>query len=81
MRVAIDDVGRMVIPKALRREMGVEGATELELTAADGKIELAVADTAARVEVRDGFPVIVTDEPIAPLSAEEARAAVERARR
>jgi AbrB family looped-hinge helix DNA binding protein len=81
MRVAIDGVGRLVIPKTLRDELGVRGATELELTAADGRLELTVADVPARVEDRDGFPAIVTDEPMAPMSIAETAEAVERVRR
>ncbi len=54
MRVAIDGVGRLVIPKTLREELGVRVAAELELTATDGRLELTVADVPARVEERDG---------------------------
>lgn len=81
MRVAIDSVGRLVIPKTLREELGVHGPAELELTASDGRLELTVADVPARVEERDGFPVIVTDQPMGKLTVAEARAAVERVRR
>jgi AbrB family looped-hinge helix DNA binding protein len=81
MRVAIDGVGRLVIPKALREELGVHGATDLELTAADGRLELTVADVPAHIEERDGFPVIVTDRPMEPMSVAEARTAVDRIRR
>jgi bifunctional DNA-binding transcriptional regulator/antitoxin component of YhaV-PrlF toxin-antitoxin module len=81
MRVAIDGVGRLVIPKTLRDELGVDGPTHLELTASDGRLELTVADVAAHVEERDGFPVIVTDQPMEPMSATETRTAVERVRR
>jgi AbrB family looped-hinge helix DNA binding protein len=81
MRVAIDGVGRIVIPKSVREELGVRGPTDLELTATDGRLELTVADVPARVEERDGLPVIVTDRPMAPMSVMEARAAVEHVRR
>jgi bifunctional DNA-binding transcriptional regulator/antitoxin component of YhaV-PrlF toxin-antitoxin module len=81
MRVAIDGVGRLVIPKSLREELGVDGPADLELTVADGRLELTVSDVPARVQERGGLPVIVTDEPIQPLSVDEARAAVERVRR
>lgn len=81
MRVAIDSVGRLVIPKSLREQLGVRGATDLELTAADGRLELTVADVPARVEERDGFAVIVADQPIESMSVEQTRDAIERARR
>jgi bifunctional DNA-binding transcriptional regulator/antitoxin component of YhaV-PrlF toxin-antitoxin module len=81
MRVAIDGVGRLVVPKALRDELGVHGPTDLELTATDGRLELTVADVPAYVEERDGFPVIVTENRMSPMSVEETRAAVERVRR
>jgi AbrB family looped-hinge helix DNA binding protein len=81
MLVAIDAVGRIVIPKSLRQELGISGPTELEVQAADGRLELAVPDVPARVEVRDGLPVIVTDRPMEPLTIDEARAAIDRSRR
>jgi AbrB family looped-hinge helix DNA binding protein len=81
MKVAIDAVGRLVIPKTLRSELGISGPTELEVVARDGVIELAVADVPARVEDRPGGPVIVTDTPMSPLSVEDVRAAIERVRR
>ena len=76
MRVAIDAVGSIVIPKSLREELGVNGPTNLELTATDGRLEIAVADVPAHVEEQDGFPVIVTDQPVAPMNVAETRAAV-----
>ena len=53
----------------------------MELTAADGRLELTVADVPAHVEEQGGFSVIVTDRPMEPMSVAEARAAVERIRR
>jgi bifunctional DNA-binding transcriptional regulator/antitoxin component of YhaV-PrlF toxin-antitoxin module len=81
MKIAMDSVGRLVVPKALRAELGITGPTELEIVARDGVIELAVADVPARIEDRDGNPVIVTDGPIKPLTVEDARAAIDRVRR
>ncbi|HXB64976.1 MAG TPA: hypothetical protein VNV42_08910 [Solirubrobacteraceae bacterium] len=81
MRVAIDAVGRIVIPKSLRDELGLNGPANLELVGTDGRLELTVADVPAHVEERDGLPVIVTDEPMAPMSVVEARGAIERVRR
>jgi AbrB family looped-hinge helix DNA binding protein len=81
MRVAIDSVGRLVVPKALRDELGITAATELEIEARDGVIELAVADIAARVEERPGGVVIATDAPMRPLTIEDVRASIDRTRR
>lgn len=74
-------MGRLVIPKTLRDELGLQGPTDLELTAVDGRLEVTVADVSARVEDRGGFPVIATDEPMAPMSIAETAEAVERVRR
>jgi bifunctional DNA-binding transcriptional regulator/antitoxin component of YhaV-PrlF toxin-antitoxin module len=81
MKVAMDSVGRLVVPKALRAELGITGPTELEVVARDGVIELAVADASARIEDRNGNPVIVTDGPMKPLTVEDVRAAIDRVRR
>jgi AbrB family looped-hinge helix DNA binding protein len=81
MRVAIDGVGRIVIPKPMRDALGIDGPTELELTEADGKLELTVPYIKAHLEVRDGFTVIVPDEPVPPMTAEMVRDAIERSRR
>ena len=81
MRIAIDAAGRLVVPKALRDELGIRGPAELDGEARDGVIELTVADVAARVEERDGIPVIAVDEPVAPLTEDDVRAAIDRVRR
>jgi AbrB family looped-hinge helix DNA binding protein len=81
MKIAIDSVGRLVVPKALRAELGITGPTELEVIARDGVIELAVADVPARIGNRGGDPVIVTDRAMKPLTVEDVRAAIDRVRR
>jgi AbrB family looped-hinge helix DNA binding protein len=81
MRVAIDKVGRVVIPKPMRDALGIEGTTELELTAADGKLELTVPDSAAHVEVRDGLAVIVIEPEPPPLDQETVRSVLESVRK
>jgi AbrB family looped-hinge helix DNA binding protein len=81
MRVAIDGVGRIVIPKPMRDALGIDGPTELELTEVDGRLELEVPCIQAHVEVRDGWAVIVPDEPTPPVTTEMVREAIERSRR
>jgi AbrB family looped-hinge helix DNA binding protein len=81
MRVAIDGVGRIVIPKPMRDALGINGPTELELTEVDGRLELEVPYIKAHIEVRDGWAVIVPDEPVPTLTTEMTRDAIERSRR
>ena len=81
MRIAIDAVGRLVVPKALRDELGIRGPAELEVVARDGVIELSPADVPARVADRGGTPVIVAGDAIPPLTVDDVRAAVDRVRR
>jgi bifunctional DNA-binding transcriptional regulator/antitoxin component of YhaV-PrlF toxin-antitoxin module len=81
MRIAIDAVGRLVVPKALRAELGITGATKLDAIARDGTIELTVADIPARIQEHGGDLVIVSDEPVKPLTVEDVRAAIDRVRR
>jgi AbrB family looped-hinge helix DNA binding protein len=81
MRVAIDGVGRIVIPKPMREQLGITGPTELEVTAVNGALELTVPYIKAHLEDRDGFTVIVPDEPVPPMTTEMVNEAIERSRR
>ena len=79
MRTTIDAAGRLVVPKPLREELGFAPGTELELTAVDGRLEVAVP---SRVRIEEGPHgvrfVANTDEP---LTAGQVRAVMERGRR
>lgn len=70
-----------MIPKPMREALGIDGPTELELTETDGRLELTVPYIKAHLEVRDGFTVIVPDEPVPPMTTEMVRDAIERSRR
>ena len=57
MMVILDKFGRIVIPKAVRRRLGLEAGTELSLEADDGEIVLRpVVETPPLVE-KDGILV------------------------
>ena len=43
MRSTIDKAGRVVVPKAMRDELGLTGGTEIEIGLVDGKIEIEAA--------------------------------------
>jgi AbrB family looped-hinge helix DNA binding protein len=69
MRTTIDRAGRVVVPKALRQAIGLQPGSEIELSAADGHIELEPAPIEVRLERRGGLLVAVPTRPVAPLTA------------
>ena len=81
MKTTIDGAGRIVVPKAMREELGLYGGQEVELTAADGRIEIEVPPTPMRLEERDGILVAVPERPLPTLTAEMVRETLEKVRR
>jgi bifunctional DNA-binding transcriptional regulator/antitoxin component of YhaV-PrlF toxin-antitoxin module len=71
----------MVIPKALRDELGIHGPTEVDVEEYSGELRMSVPPIPAHVEMRDGLAVIVPEVPMKPMTAEDVRAALERVRR
>jgi AbrB family looped-hinge helix DNA binding protein len=83
MRATIDRAGRLVVPKALREQLGFAAGTELELAAVDGHLEVAVP---SRVGVEEGphgvrFVAIPAGDAPDRLTAEQVRDLIERGRR
>lgn len=66
MRVAMDSVGRIVVPKALREALDIKPGQLLEIRARDGRLEIEVAPTPLKLPT---------------LTADEVRATLERVRR
>jgi AbrB family looped-hinge helix DNA binding protein len=81
MRTTIDAAGRLVVPKPLRDELGLESGTELELEARDGALEVSVPAIPMRLERQGNRWMAVTDQPMPALTADEVRATLERVRR
>jgi AbrB family looped-hinge helix DNA binding protein len=79
MRATIDGAGRLVVPKALREQLGFAPGTDLELEAVDGRLEVTVPSR-VRVEETPRGPRFVADGP-ARLTTEEVRDLIERGRR
>lgn len=81
MHVTIDRAGRLVVPKALRDELGLKGDALLEIRLRDGRLEIEPAATPMRLVRRGRRLVAATDEPLPRLSADDIRAVVESQRR
>jgi len=80
MRTTIDGAGRIVVPKALREQLGFTSGTELDVEAIDGRLEIRLP---SRVRIEDGpyGPRLVAEGGEPPLTAEQVRELVERERR
>lgn len=78
MQVTIDAAGRIVVPKPLRQELGLEPESVLELEVVDGHLELsAMHQPPALIEGPNG-PVVA---PVGgALTAAEVRRALEATR-
>ncbi len=83
MRTTIDDAGRVVIPKALRHQLGLVGGTVIEIVERGGALEIRPADRAVTVDDTGDRPVLravgaVGEVP--PLSVGDVRTLVEQSR-
>jgi AbrB family looped-hinge helix DNA binding protein len=81
MRTTIDAAGRIVVPKRLREELGLQPGQELDLEVKDGRLQIEVAPIDIRLQQRGHGPVAVPQENIPTLTAEMVRQTLERTRR
>lgn len=81
MKVTLDTVGRLVVPKALRSALGLRPGQLLEIRAGDGRLEIEIAPTPMRLEKRGKGVVAVPQEDLPPLTAEQVRETLEQVRR
>ena len=81
MKTAIDSAGRIVVPKPLRDALGLRPGQVLEITAEDGRLEIAVAATPMALKRRGKGVVAVPAVELPPLTSEGVRDALERTRR
>lgn len=70
-----------MVPKPLREELGFKAGQALELSAADGRLEVEHPTTPIRLEKRDGQLVAVADREMPTLTAELVRETLEQIRR
>jgi len=79
MKTTIDRAGRLVVPKALRDELGFVPGTELDISAIDGHLRVTVP---SRVRVEEGpHGLRLVADGAASMTAEQVRDILERSRR
>jgi AbrB family looped-hinge helix DNA binding protein len=81
MRTTIDAAGRIVVPKPLRDELGVQPGQVLELEVRDGRLEIEMVPVEMRLERRRYGPVAVPAQALPTLTAQLVRDTLERIRR
>lgn len=81
MRTTIDGAGRIVVPKALREAMRLQPGQLVDIVFTDGRLEIEVASTPVTLEDEDGFPVLVPQEEVPPLTTATVREVLEATRR
>jgi AbrB family looped-hinge helix DNA binding protein len=81
MSSTIDKAGRLVIPKALRSQIGLPDGGEVEIVEEDGRLVIAPSPVAKRIEQRDGVLLCVPEGDVPPLTADAVRQVLESTRR
>lgn len=79
-RVSIDAAGRLIVPKAVRQEAGIEPGMELEIRFREGRVEIEPVPREVRIERRGKVLVAVPDEPSEPLTEATVRKTLEELR-
>jgi AbrB family looped-hinge helix DNA binding protein len=79
--IAIDAAGRVVIPKEIRQEAGIEPGMPLQISCREGRIEIEPRRRPIRIEKRGRLQVAVSVEEGEPLSRAVVREAQRRARK
>ncbi|MGL4743177.1 MAG: AbrB/MazE/SpoVT family DNA-binding domain-containing protein [Phycicoccus sp.] len=81
MRTTIDPAGRLVVPKALRDAMGLEAGRAIEVTFADGRLEIELAPADVTVDTSEQLPRIRTSDEAPALRDSDVRRTLESTRR
>ncbi len=68
VRVAIDDTGRLLLPKAVREAAGLRPGSPLEVTASQGHIELKRIDSEVRLIRQGRLTVAVAEDDLPPMA-------------
>ena len=80
MRVTIDDVGRVVVPKSVRDAMGLKGGSALEMNFEAGLLVFSVPTVAYISQDDSGRQVIDAPAGTPPLTDDDIRNVLESVR-
>jgi len=78
--ITIDTAGRLVVPKAIREEAGLEPGQPLEVTVHDGRVEIVAAPREVRIREHHGFRVAEPSGSYETLSEQTVRKTRDRLR-
>ena len=81
MKATIDSAGRIVVPKALRKVLGLKAGQRPEIPAGDGCLKIEIASTPMKLKKRGKGVVAVPDAKLPALTTELVRETLERVRR
>ncbi len=70
MKATIDNAGRLVIPKEIRREAGLKPGLPLDVRWENGKIAIMPVPLSVKLELKGRLLIAVPRKSIAPLRAE-----------
>jgi AbrB family looped-hinge helix DNA binding protein len=74
MRTTIDHAGRLVIPRAIRHQAGIQPGTVLDVRWNDGRIEIEPVPLRVRLVQEGRLLVAVPEETVEELPAEKVEA-------
>ena len=80
MVITIDGAGRVVIPQAVRRRLGLTAGTELEVDEVDGGIVLRPASVVTIETADDGLPILRAPEGTPTMTDDDVRQLVDEGR-
>ena len=80
MSITIDAAGRVVIPQATRRRLGLVSGTRLEVEEQDGAVLLRPVSAVRLDTADDGLPILRVPRDAAPLTGDDVRHLVEESR-
>ena len=81
MKSTIDASGRLVVPKAIRANLGFKPGQELDLEVRDGRLEIAIPVTEMNLEGEGESLTAVPAKKLPPLSAGDVRETLDHVRR